>query len=145
MFDTLNSADDRSHNLQSANSGKQQTELPDKLLRKLLLVDDEADGAEFAATLLSAHGLQVIVVHSAREALHALQSDKEIDAVLSDVMMPGMSGLQLAEEIRVRHPTVKIVLMSGHTLPDLLKDHEQPYLFATKPYRIETILNLLHS
>ena len=70
---------------------------------KLLLVDDEVDGAEFAATLLRSNGLQVVVAHSATEALQVLQDDKEIDAVLTDVMMPGMSGLQLAASIREKY------------------------------------------
>ena len=114
-------------------------------VRKLLLVDDEVDGAEFAAALLRSHGLQVIVAHSAVEALQALQDDKEINAVLTDVMMPGMSGLQLAGSIREKYPALKIVLMSGYELPDLLKAQEPPYLFATKPYKIDTILELLRS
>ena len=46
------------------------------LLRKLLLVDDEVDGAEFAAALLNANGLEVVVVHTAADALLALQNDK---------------------------------------------------------------------
>lgn len=114
-------------------------------VRKLVLVDDEVDGADFAAALLRSHGLQVLVVHSATEALQVLQDDKEIDAVLTDVMMPGMSGLQLASSIREKYPALKIVLMSGYVLPDLLTAQEPPYLFATKPYRIDTILELLRS
>lgn len=116
---------------------------PDAPLRKLLLVDDEADGAAFAADLLRLHGLQVRVVHSAAEALEAMQHDEDIDAVLTDVMMPGMSGLQLAETIKEKYPSVKIVLMSGYPLPEPLDDQEHPYLFAPKPYRIDTVLDLL--
>jgi CheY-like chemotaxis protein len=115
------------------------------LLRKMLLVDDEADGAELAAALLTSHGLEVIVVHSAQEALQALQNDKEIDAVLTDVMMPGMTGLQLADAVRDMYPTVKIVLMSGYVVPDLLKDRARPYLFVEKPYRIDNVVKLLNS
>jgi CheY-like chemotaxis protein len=112
-------------------------------LRRLLIVDDEADGASFAADLLRLHGLQVRVVHSAPEALEAMQDDVEIDAVLTDVMMPGMSGLQLAETVREKYPSVKIVLMSGYPLPEPLDDQEHRYLFAPKPYRIDTVLELL--
>jgi two-component system, OmpR family, response regulator len=119
--------------------------VPMSLVRKLLLVDDEVDGAEFAAALLKSHGLQVIVAHCATEALQALQENKDIDAVLTDIMMPGMSGLQLAASIRESYPAVKIVLMSGQVLPDLLEAQDAPYLFAAKPYRIDTILELLSS
>jgi CheY-like chemotaxis protein len=117
----------------------------DTLLRKMLLVEDEADGAELAATLLSANGLEVVLAHSADEALRVLQADKEIDAIFTDIMMPGMNGLQLADTVRELYPTVKIVLTSGYVGPELLKDRERPYLFAAKPYRIDNILQLLRS
>ena len=110
---------------------------------KLLLVDDEADGAEFAAILLSSHGLEVVVVHSAGEALRVLHDDDAIGVVLSDVRMPGITGLQLADEIRMKYPAVKIILMSGFAAPP--PDHaDQHYPFITKPYRIDTLLDLLH-
>lgn len=115
----------------------------DSRVRTLLLVDDEADGAAFAANLLRLHGWQVRVVHSAPEALDAMRQDEGIGAVLTDVMMPGMSGLQLAETVREKYPSVKIVLMSGYPLPEPLAGQEQRYLFASKPYRIDTILDLL--
>ena len=115
------------------------------MLRKVLVVDDEPDLADFAAALLSARGLEVLVAYSAQEAVRLLAADNEIDAVVSDVVMPGMTGLQLADAIQEMYPRVKVVLTSGYTLPDLLTNRERPYLFATKPYRIETILNLLNS
>lgn len=122
-----------------------ETALPHALPHKLLLVDDEPDGAEFAAILFRSHGLQVTVVNSAAQALQALADDKEIDAVLSDLVMPDMGGSQLAGIIRDRYPAIKIVMMSGHALPDVLAEVGQPCLFAAKPYRIDTILDLLRS
>lgn len=115
----------------------------DGLLRKLLLVDDEVDGAEFAAALLRLHGLPVRVVHSASEALQALRCDDEIDAVLTDFMMPGMNGLQLAQTVRSNYPSIKIIMMSGYEPPASLDDGGHSCLFVSKPYRIDTILGLL--
>ncbi len=114
-------------------------------LRRVLVVDDERDLADMAQALLGAHGLDVVVAYSAHEALRMLASDSEIDAVFSDVVMPGMTGLQLADAVTELYPKVKIVLASGYTLPALLAERERRYLFATKPYRIETILKLLRS
>lgn len=114
-------------------------------MRKLLLVDDEADGAEFAAVLLRSHGLQVIVVHSASEALEILGKQADIDIVLSDIMMPGMTGLQLAESIRAMYPSIKVVLMSGYVLPELLRNPERNYLFVEKPYKMDFLLKILRS
>jgi two-component system OmpR family response regulator len=113
------------------------------LLRKVLVVDDEHDLADMAAALLSAHGLEVLVAYSGHAALQLLANDTEIDAVFSDVVMPGMTGLQMADAIREMYPGVKLVLASGYTLPELLSNRERPYLFTSKPYKIETILKLL--
>jgi len=120
-------------------------ETPITLLRKLLLVDDEADGADCAAVLLRSHGMAVNVVHSAKDALHALETQTDIDVVLTDIMMPGMTGLELADAIRTMYPAIKVVLMSGYVLPEALKDRQRDYLLVEKPYKMATLLKALHS
>ena len=120
--------------------------LPDNtasLPRKVLVVDDERDLADLAEALLQSHGLGVAVAYSAAQALGALEHDREIDALFSDIMMPGMTGLQLAQTVRERYPHVKILLTSGYTLPTLFAKHDVGYSFVAKPYRIETVLRLL--
>ncbi|MET0983759.1 MAG: response regulator [Telluria sp.] len=112
--------------------------------RKVLVVDDERDLADLAQALLCGHGIEARVAYCAREALQILETDPDIDAVFSDVMMPGMTGLQLAEAIRCLYPSVKIVLTSGFTTPALMAGHRS-CLYAAKPYRIETVLRLLRS
>ena len=120
---------------------------PDHEPGKVLVVDDERDLADLTELLLCSHGLKVAVAYSAGEALRALETDSDINAVFSDVMMPGMNGLQLAGVIRKLYPHVKILLTSGYTSPTLLAEHrpEPPYLFTAKPYRIETVVELLRS
>lgn len=125
--------------------GQDDTGIAGRLLRKVLVVDDEEDLAHLAEMLLSSEGLDVVVAHSALDALAILERDKDIDAVFSDVMMPGMTGLQLADAVREMYPRVKIVLTSGYTLPALLADRQTSYLFAPKPYRIDTVMKLLRS
>lgn len=112
-------------------------------VRKVLVVDDEADLADLAEALLSSRGLEVVVANSAMDALRILEQDEDIDAVFSDVMMPGMNGLQLADAISEFFPRIKIVLTSGFTVPSMLADRERVYRFTTKPYRIDTIMTLL--
>lgn len=116
-----------------------------RLLRKVLVVDDEEDLAHLAEVLLSSEGLDVVVANSALDALAMLANDSEIDALFSDVMMPGMTGLQLADTVREMYPRVKIVLTSGYTLPALLAGRQTHYLFVPKPYRIDTVMKLLRS
>lgn len=115
------------------------------LVRKVLVVDDEVDLAHLAEALLASEGLDVVVANSAHEALRILAQDGAIDAVFSDVMMPGMTGLQLADSVSEMYPRVKIVLTSGYTLPALLAGRQRQYLFTPKPYRLDTIMKLLRS
>jgi CheY-like chemotaxis protein len=91
-----------------------------RVVRKVLVVDDEHD-------------------------LAALQSDDAIDAVFSDIMMPAMTGLELADAVKVMYPEVKIVLSSGYTKSALFEGPDRPYLFAAKPYRVSAIVELLQS
>lgn len=115
------------------------------LLRKVLVVDDERDLADMTAALLDAHGLDVLVAYSARDALILLQDHKDIDAVFSDVIMPGMTGAELAKLIDEIYPSIKVVLASGYALPGLISDFQNSYLYTSKPYTIDTVLKLLHS
>lgn len=114
-------------------------------VRKVLVVDDEADVADLAEMLLSAHGMDAMVAYSAAAALDMLASHPDIDAVVSDVMMPGMNGLELAEQIGARYPKVKIILASGYMAPSMFKDQPLKQLFIAKPYRIDQLIRLLHT
>jgi two-component system OmpR family response regulator len=116
---------------------------PRALLHKVLVVDDEEDLADMAAALLGTRGLEVLVAYSAHEALRILQDNPDIDALFSDIVMPGMTGLQLADAVTEMYPEVKIVLASGYTLPKLLTERERAYLYTSKPYRIDAVLKLL--
>lgn len=125
--------------------GQDDTQGEAGLVRKILVVDDEADLAHLAEVLLSSRGLDVLVANSAMEALQILARHGDIDAIFSDVMMPGMNGLQLADAVAEFYPRVKILLTSGYTVPSMLQDRERNYLFTSKPYRLDTIMKLLRS
>lgn len=114
-------------------------------IRKVLVVDDEPDVADMAEVLLGAHGLEALVAYSGADALALLAAHPDIDAVVSDVMMPGMTGLQLAEQIDHQYPKVKIVLASGYMAPDMTAGQPLKRLFLAKPYRIEQLIQLLHT
>lgn len=129
----------------AAGLGPEETPGDAGLVRKILVVDDETDLADLAEALLSSRGLEVVVANSAMEALQILARDGDIDALFSDVMMPGMNGLQLADAVTEFYPRVKILLTSGFTVPSMLEDRERSYLFTTKPYRLDTIMKLLRS
>ena len=64
-----------------------------------------------------------------------------IDCVLTDHAMPGMTGLELANEIRLRWPSLPVVLATGYA--DALEQSAGPIPFLAKPYRLQTLANLL--
>ena len=117
--------------------------LPLPLPRKVLVVDDEPDLAELAQALLGHHGMEAIVAHGAAEALRMLATHADIDALFSDVMMPGMTGLELAHATRTSYPRIRIVLTSGYTAPELIAGNATRYAFVAKPYRIADVVRLL--
>ncbi|MGI4841834.1 MAG: response regulator [Janthinobacterium lividum] len=110
-----------------------------------LVVDDEPDLADIAGELLTYHDIDTLVAYSAREALALLETRKDIDAVFSDVMMPLMTGLDLAETITETYPTIKIVLTSGFTALAQWDRHTRRFPFVAKPYSIEAVIRLLKS
>lgn len=116
---------------------------PGALPRKVLVVDDEPDLVDLAQALLSHHGLEVCIAYGGAEALEMLAADPYIDALFSDVMMPGMNGLELADAIRSHYPHIRILLTSGYTAPELLGLHSERYAYIPKPYRIDDVIERL--
>jgi signal transduction histidine kinase/CheY-like chemotaxis protein len=81
----------------------------------VLLVEDESAVRAMAARVLRTCGYRVIEVRHGLDALIAMeQRDGPIDLVLSDVLMPGMRGDELARRIQTSYPDIPIVLMSGY-------------------------------
>jgi CheY-like chemotaxis protein len=114
-------------------------------LRKILVVDDERDLADLAEVLLLGSGLEVRVAYSGLEALRILESEPDVDALFSDIMMPEMTGLQLAEAVAVLYPEIRIVLTSGFTPPALMSERERNYHYVPKPYSMDAVLKLLRA
>jgi PAS domain S-box-containing protein len=82
----------------------------------ILLVEDDAALRELTQRILSILGYQVIVAESGQHALElAEQFCGQIALLLTDVVMPGMSGAQLARQLGARYPGLRILYMSGYT------------------------------
>lgn len=78
----------------------------------ILCVDDEPVSLLVRTRVLEKAGYEVIPVNSAAEALEALQS-RPVDLVLTDLIMPGMNGAELAREIKTQNPGLPVILFSG--------------------------------
>jgi two-component system, cell cycle sensor histidine kinase and response regulator CckA len=79
-------------------------------------VEDEAPVREITALLLVSLGYQVKEASSGEDALRLAQGNrKKIDLLMTDVLMPGMSGSELAEVLRARDAVLKVLFLSGHS------------------------------
>jgi CheY-like chemotaxis protein len=82
----------------------------------VLVVEDEPAVRELARRLLVEAGYSVLVAPNGNEALEAWDArNGDIDLVLTDLIMPGMSGRDLAHRLRARRPNVNVLYMSGYT------------------------------
>jgi len=84
----------------------------------ILVVDDEPDFAETLRARLEQRAHRVRVALSGPQALAAL-AEREPDVVVLDFLMPGMDGLAALREIKIRHPLVEVVLLTGHGSADV--------------------------
>jgi len=79
----------------------------------VLIVDDEPSVQRFVERVLSEAGYSTKVAGDGPEALEVASRMDEFDLVVTDVMMPQMTGDELARRLRVQHPTVKVLYLTG--------------------------------
>lgn len=80
---------------------------------KVLLVDDEEDFLEALAERMQARGMEVSTTTSARDALKMTEQES-YDAIVLDLMMPEMDGLEVLKTIKNKNPELQIILLTGH-------------------------------
>jgi signal transduction histidine kinase len=120
---------------------------PEGVGGRILVVEDEELIRDLAARVLESKGYDVVEASTAEEALEKLDRDGAVfDLVFSDVVLPGMSGIQLAEAIAERCPGAKILLCSGYAdrrlqWPTIC---ERGYPFLDKPYSVYDLLASVH-
>lgn len=86
---------------------------PERGTESILLVEDQVEVRRLAATILRTFGY---TVHEASDGIEALKlaKDLQFDLLLSDMVMPNMSGYDLAEELLRQRPGMRVVFMSGY-------------------------------
>lgn len=107
---------------------------------RILVVEDNLQVREFTASLLADMGYATCLANDSVSALALLEAGQpRIDLVLSDVVMPGVSGIELARTIKRRWPDIPLVLTSGYS--QVLADDAQPGVeLLNKPYSAEQLL-----
>ncbi|MEW5907206.1 MAG: response regulator [Elusimicrobiota bacterium] len=111
---------------------------------RVLLAEDDEDLRVMTARMLKAEG------HSVTEAADGLEAERLLagggfDALVSDIMMPGRTGTELAAAARAADPSIRIILLSGHSegRMDAGKAASLGYIFIQKPYGAEQLLGRL--
>ena len=111
--------------------------------QRILVVEDNEDVGRFSTAMLEDLGYVIRWVPNAQDALAAITEDEfAVDLVFSDVIMPGMNGVELAIAIRERFPGLPVVLTSGYS--DVLAENaDRGFELIQKPYSVEALARTL--
>jgi DNA-binding NtrC family response regulator len=104
----------------------------------ILVVDDEDLLLTMGQAILTAYGYRVLLANSGKKALEILgEQDGNINLVITDLVMPGMSGRELVEQIKSVSPEMRIICTSGYVWPSS-QASERGYL--QKPFTSQELL-----
>lgn len=105
---------------------------------RILFVEDEDSVRAFGVRALRKKGYEVVDSNSAENALDILQQDSNFDLLLTDMVLPGLSGAQLTNKVKEKLPSLAVILASGYS-EDIARqevDNTNEFDFITKPYSL---------
>jgi len=106
----------------------------------VLLVDDAPDVLITLSAFLEGEGFSVITARNGRDALAALGGRRRVDVVVTDYAMPGMSGIELLEQIREIAPTLPAIIVTGFAVVEKLVAVRDRVEVLRKPFRREYLV-----
>jgi DNA-binding NtrC family response regulator len=108
---------------------------------KVLVVDDDPSILHLVKELLFAYEYQPILASSGEEALEIASKQTPIDLLLTDIKMPGINGIALAKQFSTLYPDIKVLFMSGFTLPSTFYSISgKKVVFLQKPFLPDTLI-----
>jgi two-component system, cell cycle sensor histidine kinase and response regulator CckA len=109
---------------------------------QILVVDDDPVVRELVCRMLAEGGYGTSEAAHGAEALAFVQAGLAVDLVLSDVVMPELTGVELLEAVSVSHPDLPVLLMSGYAVEDLAaRGIAAPCGILVKPFTQERLLD----
>jgi DNA-binding NtrC family response regulator len=110
---------------------------------RVLLVDDEAEFVSALAERLNLRGFDAETATSGEEALEKVEASPP-QVMLLDMLMPGMSGLEVLKHVKKDHPDVKVILLTGRGSWDGIQGvREGAYDCLMKPVQIEELMQIM--
>ena len=105
---------------------------------RILFVEDEDSVRAFGVRALKKKGYDVVDSSSAENALEILAADADFDLLITDMVLPGLSGAQLTNKVKELHPSIAVILASGYS-EDIARQevsNTNEFEFITKPYSL---------
>jgi CheY-like chemotaxis protein len=120
---------------------KKKIELP-----LILIVDDRAEDRTLMRNLLEEKNFRVMTAASGKEAIEIIEKYKDnIDIVLLDLVLINETGVEVLEKIRKIKPEIKVIIVTGYTLEDMIQEaiNKGAYAYLYKPIDIEIALSII--
>ncbi|MCI5209914.1 MAG: sigma-54-dependent Fis family transcriptional regulator [Candidatus Electrothrix sp. ATG2] len=113
---------------------------------RILIVDDELSMRDFLKILFENEGYEVTVASDASMALDLAFNDP-FDVVITDIRMPGMSGLELLEELKKHFPELPIIMITAYASPDdaVQAMRQGAFDYITKPFHVDELKSVVRT
>ena len=121
---------------------------PTVLSHTVLVVDDEPDMLRLVEAILTEQGYQVTLAKGAENAIRAFEkSHPRPDLILTDVVMPGMSGPMLIDHLLTIEPHLRVLFMSGYDDRQVVQRYvvEKGFALVAKPFTLQRLGNAVRS
>jgi len=114
-------------------------------LPAILLVEDDYNTCFGLGEILASEGYDVVLAEDADEALEKV--DRETDLVLTDLQLPGMSGLEMLNQMRQQYPELLSIIMTAFSTPETKLQAEESgvFSFLNKPLNIDHLLSAMEN
>jgi len=116
------------------------------MAKPVLIVDDNPNMSSLLSDMLEVFDYPSIRASDAEQALEKLEK-QDFAMVITDMRMPNMTGLELLEQVKSKHPSLPVVLISGYSIAEFESENEYPKPdgFLAKPFMMSDIEKLLNS